>query len=587
MKKLHLNIIGYVALLLLAGTLLFQMCSTTNQAMKTIVIDTEFTGEYSIGGSEWKPLDKKTKFSSYDGDLILRGQFSEAIPLYVSFYLNHIGISISVNGEEVFQSGRIDNSLPEMICGSYWSGWIYEGNNSETQLEIRLHNPHSYGNAGAYNQFLDSLHFGAGSSLADHLAKDSMPYQITGIFMLVVSVALLGVALGYFAQRLPSASLLWSMGMMSLFMGGYILMDTVDIEFRSSLMVFNTCVRQFCIMFASLELANCIRKTLAGKQHKAADILVAALGIVNGILLLLSIVGVMDVYDTGLYWAVAQGLVSLVLFVFCIQEYRQDAKENRVLLISYMILLVAVLLELLNVRMNFWTSGIVVKVLFALLFVFHLVRAVILTATNQRESVRAKELAGELRNSRIVLAMSQIRTHFIFNVLTAISGMCEYDPEQADATLIRFSRYLRSNIDIMEEDKLELFSKSLEHLEDYIALEQIRFGSKIQFVKNLEVTNFMIPPLILQPIVENAIKHGLLPKTSGGTIGLYTQTDGKNIIITITDDGVGFDTANMKKEGSVGLNNVRFRLTHMVNGRLEVESSVGNGTKVTITMPCS
>ena len=75
--------------------------------------------------------------------------------------------------------------------------------------------------------------------------------------------------------------------------------------------------------------------------------------------------------------------------------------------------------------------------------------AVIIVSTNHRESQKAQELAGELKNNRIVLAMSQIRTHFIFNVLTAISGMCEYDPKKADATLIKFSRYLRNNIDIM------------------------------------------------------------------------------------------------------------------------------------------
>ena len=587
MKKLHLNVIGYIALLFLAGALLFKMCDTTNQAMHAIVLDTEFIGEYSIGGSEWKTLDKNTRFSSFDGDLILRGKFNEYFPsLCVQFYLNHIGVTILVNGEEIFESGRANDSLPEMICGSYWSGFMYEAKESEQELEIRLHNPHSYGNAGAYNQFLDSFHLGGDSALVEHLSKSTMPYQVVGLFMLVVSIALLGVSLGYFAQRLPSASLLFSMGIMSLFMSGYILFDTIDIEFRSSLIVFNTCMRQFCIMFGTLELANCVRKTIIGKLRKASDILVSALLAVNAILLILSIGGVTDIYNAAPYWAVAQGIVSLVLFVFCILEYRREAKKSRVMLTSYMILLAAVMFELLNARMNFCMSGIVVKMLFVLIFVFYLVSAVKLTATNQRESSRAKELAGELRNNRIVLAMSQIKTHFIFNILTAISGMCEYDPKKADETLICFSRYLRSNIDIMQEDGSELFSKSLEHLEDYILLEQVRFGDKIKFEKKLETTSFKIPSLILQPIVENAIKHGMLPKKSGGTIELHTKKEKGNIIITITDDGVGFDTQNMKKEGSVGLDNVRFRLIHMVNGRLDIESSEGKGTKVTITIPC-
>ena len=212
--------------------------------------------------------------------------------------------------------------------------------------------------------------------------------------------------------------------------------------------------------------------------------------------------------------------------------------------------------------------------------------AVIIVSTNHRESQKAQELAGELKNNRIVLAMSQIRTHFIFNVLTAISGMCEYDPKKADATLIKFSRYLRNNIDIMQDDELEPFLKSVEHLEDYIDLEQLRFGSRLKFVKEFEVTDFKIPPLVLQPIVENSLKHGLFPKVEGGTITLSTKTDGKNIMITISDDGVGYNTDDLKRKGSVGIDNVWFRLNCMVKGSMNIESIPGVGTKVTIIIPC-
>ena len=184
-----------------------------------------------------------------------------------------------------------------------------------------------------------------------------------------------------------------------------------------------------------------------------------------------------------------------------------------------------------------------------------------------------------------MLSMSQIRTHFVFNILTAISGMCQYDPNKADEVLIRFSRYLRNNIDIMQEDKIETFTKSMQHLEDYIALEQIRFGNRLQFVKELEIENFKIPPLILQPIVENSIKHGLFPKPDGGTITLQTREVNGTIEIIIVDDGVGYDMNTLKKEESVGLDNVRFRLKYMEKGSLDIESTPGTGTKVTIRIP--
>lgn len=586
MKKIKWNVMGYIILFVIAGALLYHMCQNSMQAAMSFVIGVDFVGEYRQGDGDWQPLNKDTRLSAFGGDVILRGQLSEPLFGMVSFYLNHIGVSVMVNGELITESGRITEAVPKEMCGSYWGGWTHEGEEPIKEIEIRLHNPHHYGNANAFNQFLDSLHLGGGEALSKHLNAESMPYQLTGSFVMLVSIAVLGTALGYFAQRLPSAGILCSAGLLSLFMGIYIWMDTVDIEFRSRTTIFNTGVRQLCIMFATLQLVAILRQFLTGKREKVAGVMLALLGTANGILLLCSLADLVTIYDTGIYWAVAQGLVSVVMLALSFCEYRTCSKRKKVFPVSCMALLACVIMELVDAYTGWWTSGIVVKVVFILLFIFHIVEAVILIIDHQKDSEKAKELEKELRNSRIVLAMSQIRTHFVFNFLTAISGLCGYDPEKADQALITFSRYLRSNIDIMQEDEPELFSRSLEQLEDYIALEQLRFGDRIQFVTDLEVTGFKLPPLILQPIVENAIKHGLFPKTEGGTILLFTRMEGDNIMITVTDDGVGFDTKAPHREGAVGLDNVRFRLEHMVNGTMNIESSPGKGTTVTMVIPC-
>ena len=183
------------------------------------------------------------------------------------------------------------------------------------------------------------------------------------------------------------------------------------------------------------------------------------------------------------------------------------------------------------------------------------------------------------------MAMSQIRTHFVFNVLNAVSGMCKYDPEKADTTIVRFSRYLRTNIDIMSNNQPVDFETALQYLEDYMVLEQIRFGDKIEFDMEIGVEDFQIPPLVLQPLVENAIKHGLTCRHEGGRVMLRTWEDEDNIYLTVEDDGVGFEMQELEKQNSVGLKNVRFRLEHMMNGSLRVESKPGSGTVVTITIP--
>jgi len=201
----------------------------------------------------------------------------------------------------------------------------------------------------------------------------------------------------------------------------------------------------------------------------------------------------------------------------------------------------------------------------------------------QRNLLEEKE--NQLIHSRMMVLMSQIRSHFVFNILNAISGMCKYDPEKADETIVRFSRYLRNNIDIMQEDKMMPFEIALQRLEDYVVLEQIRFGDRLEFVTDLEETDFMIPPLILQPLVENSIKHGISKKKGGGTILLSTWKEDGDIMISIDDDGVGFDLKELDKELSVGLRNIQFRINHLLNGTLTFKSEINKGTKAIISFP--
>lgn len=598
MKKIRLDTACYFLISLLSIILLVDVCKNSNQAMLSFAPALSFSGEYCYGDGEWKPLTDTTKLPSFAGDLWLRGQLTldgDSVPagIQVSFYLNHIRMSVFRNGEVLYESSSEmvfppyspeRNTMPS-TCGNNWHVFVTEEMANEDVLEIHLSNPHSYGNVNAYKEFLNSLHLGGEDAVKRMLGKEGQVYRVIGFFVIIVALILLGMAIGLMVLRVPDGSMIWSMGMMCLFAGMYFWLDTVDIGLRSNLVVFNTYARQLCMMLASLMLSSCVAKTLRGREKKAAEWAVRALILVDAILLVMSLADIIVFYDTGLYWSVTQGIVCVVLVVCCSRTWYRDAVKDKMMVFSGMSLLVALFFELWNARFGWWQSGICVKWIFVLTFVLHLARAVKAVLTSQQASIEAERLAGELRNSRVVLAMSQIRTHFIFNVLNAISGMCKYDPEKADETIVRFARYLRSNIDILQDDEPVPFSKELEHLEDYLALEQVRFEDKIHFDKNIEVQDFKIPPLVLQPLVENAIKHGLMPKPAGGTIVLRTREDKKHIVITVSDDGVGFRREDLEKEGSVGLSNVQFRLQHMVHGSLEIEEEPGKGTCITITIP--
>ncbi|MBR6071954.1 MAG: histidine kinase [Acholeplasmatales bacterium] len=189
-----------------------------------------------------------------------------------------------------------------------------------------------------------------------------------------------------------------------------------------------------------------------------------------------------------------------------------------------------------------------------------------------------------MAQQKIQLALSQIKPHFIYNTLNAIQDI-EGMPENAQNAIVDFSKYLRENLDFLTASNLIPFSKELEHVRKYVNLEKLRFEDKINVVFNVEETEFLIPSLSLQMVVENAIKHGITKKYEGGTVTINSYKNDNKIYIVVEDDGVGFDVNKVIGETHLGFKNSRERLRHFVNGDLVIESEIGNGTKVTIIIP--
>ena len=568
---------------LMAGLLVTAVSRQSSQAAMSLPFPVHFTGEYSQAGGEWKKLDTETDLSACHGDVTLRGSFDTELPegAEIRFYLNHIGMEIYRDGEMLYETSL--ERYPGM-CGSAWVSWELPVTLPEDTFEIRLSDPHRFGNRNAYDQFLDSICMGSDVIVESYFKRQSLPYRAVSAFILVVSIALIGTAAGFRLLRLPDNSLLLKYGVMSLMMGVYMYLDAKDISLWNGQIAFNTCVRRLAMMAAGWLMGAGTAELLQGRRRRVAELAGYVLMGTDLTLMAVSLAGRVELYDTGIYWAAVQGAVCLLLLILTVMEIRGSGKRREPMQAAAIGLL-TMLLELANACTGWWPGGICVKIVFTVLFAIQLVRGAWLAARNRQDSIRAEKLRKELQNSHIVLAMSQIRTHFVFNILNAISGMCAYAPQKADETLVMFSHYLRRNINIMEKDELEPFTRSLEHLEEYVLLEQVRFGERIRFVKNIEAEDFRIPPLVLQPLVENAIRHGLLRKKQGGVVSLHTWTENGNSVIEISDDGVGFDTADTPGEEAVGMKNVRFRLQYMAEGTMDVESTPGQGTTVTITIP--
>ena len=198
---------------------------------------------------------------------------------------------------------------------------------------------------------------------------------------------------------------------------------------------------------------------------------------------------------------------------------------------------------------------------------------------NEKQLAKAEK---QLYESRISVMLSQIQPHFLYNSLNAIRGLCRKDPEQAREAIGSFAEYLRGNMDSLNKREPIPFIRELSHIENYLKLEKFRFGDELKVNYDIKEKNFFIPALSLQPLVENAVKHGICEKENGGTLTLKTYRDGEYIVIEVSDDGIGFDAEKLisedKERSHIGIQNTRERLKQMIGASLTIESLPGKGT---------
>lgn len=213
---------------------------------------------------------------------------------------------------------------------------------------------------------------------------------------------------------------------------------------------------------------------------------------------------------------------------------------------------------------------------------------IILMNVQFEHEVTMKEQERELAEHRIDIMLSQIQPHFLYNSLGAIYHLCESDPRTARKAIKNFSEFLRGNMESLKSREPIAFEAELNHAANYLYLEQQRFGDKLQVIYQITIEDFLIPPLTLQPLVENAVQHGVLNRRNGGTIVIRTEKTDECAVVMVFDNGVGMEKAkgihSLGDRAHIGISNVRSRLKEMMGGSLDIESS-GEGTTAIIRIP--
>ena len=190
----------------------------------------------------------------------------------------------------------------------------------------------------------------------------------------------------------------------------------------------------------------------------------------------------------------------------------------------------------------------------------------------------------EISHQRASIMVLQMRPHFIYNAMMSIYYLCARDAKKAQQVTLDFTTYLRKNFKAIASEDTVPFEDELEHIRAYLAIEQVQFDDSLLVEYDTPCKDFRLPPLTLQPIVENAVKHGMDPESAPLCISIRTRATDSDSEIFIEDNGPGFEPAG-DFEPNTALANIRQRLKIMCGGNLAVRQRDGGGTVVIVTIP--
>ena len=607
-KHTYFKTIGAIFILILVLLLLWHGNATSMQATNPISAQVYFDGEYRIADGQWQKIVKGEHIPSTKGDVTLRGNFhmlapdGEYIGIYngdvpIALYTDHIKLTF-YEGDNEPHVIDIENPLyGRSACGRYWSGYVMT-TASEEPLEILIHNPHIFGNETAIDEFLANLALWSGLDFEKGVLASGQSQRNTGLFFIIVALVLIGIALFSTLIHIKNSRLLWIVGMVVIFAGIYFAYSATGVSFWSDSIVSNTTILGSAMILYMLFLSMGIVHFL-DKCKKVGTTAVTCLGAVNAFLFLLPVATDLHFYDTWFFWAVAQLIVNLILFVCIVKEFfRKDEKQN-LLYLCPVLPLIAFAIDVAMTILGVWKGGLISGYVFIVMFVVTMVVVLRIVPGYINAAEKAKELElqrsqleaeksiveAELKESRVAIMLSQIQPHFIYNTLGTIERMCLKDPQKANELVRNFSLYLRGNFSELDSVTPIRFVEELKHIEHYVKIEKVRFPD-MNIEYDVETTEFVLPALSVQPLVENAIKHGLMRLETGGTVLIRSYETPTHFCVEVKDDGVGFDTSlPIDEKKHVGLRNIRGRLKAMVNGEMILESKPGVGTKAVIVIP--
>ena len=595
--------ITIAALLLFSAVFLWVGKRNSSQAKEPMIAGVSFSGEYKIGDGEWITYTQGEHIPANQGDVTLRGIFlmhnpetGEAVgPVSVgntvNLYFDHIGGTAILPGGGRMPFDAENNQLGEDACAAIWGSVPATG---DTPITIVLRNPHKYGNSDAIDNFFTYMSIAPGIYFESMMLDEGESERTVGSIILIISAFILGIAVFSSIIHIQYSKTLWLIGLMSLFAGGYFMFSAFAVSIWNKTNIFNTRSLGLCMMLYMFFCTLLIVMQMSGRLKRIGIISVTVSAVSILTCISVSLLGYKRFYDTWIWWAVIESAVALTLIIYQAISFRRATRTGKMLFSVGIFALLAFVLDCHAVVFGWWSGGSASKSSFLAVLILSLVIVLRVIPSYINAAFKARELEAEkqalkleIQESRISIMLSQMQPHFIFNTLNTIYHLCEIDPKLARSTIDSFSSYLRNNIDNLDRREMIHFDKEFSFVKAYLDIEKVRFDDELQITFDLPVTNFMLPVLSIQPIVENAVKHGTSKKEGCSSLSISTRETDTCYEIEIRDTGVGFDTNSQPSDEHkhIGISNVRQRLEQLCGGTLTIESTVGHGTTAIIQIP--
>ncbi len=460
---------------------------------------------------------------------------------------------------------------------SMWHFIPLEASIQSQAIEIRAYTP--------YRALLDYQNFiavGNYISIIEYIANRSIPSILIGAITLIIALSLFIYPIAHSSiERLQ----LFSFSMFLVCTGIWVLGESQSLTLQLFPKHIDRFIYYITFYLIPMFFYFSISFYFKGKERR----IIQCFAYIELLITIIAIVAqLFRIYD--LLESINIMLVNVViglLYIFYIRMYaliRYRERKNIEHLFFFLIMLIFVFFEIksfINGQFESISRDIQrILVIFAFFVCIHFIKSI------DRKTQKLKQTRAKLALSKMNIIALKMRPHLVHNTLLSIQELCYSAPLEAVEAIGMFSNYLRSSFDNPVNKNLIPFEQELQYIREYINIQKICYRDEIIYTEKIDIVDFMIPPLTIQPLIENAIRHGIRKRKGEGEVVLRVEQIHDIIHIEITDNGLGFDVNRIKLLSlKTSTGNIAYRLKKIVHAKIRITSTIEYGTRIYIKIP--